>query len=311
MDHTPKFTINNKTKPDTHIPTLHTLQDLGWNSTSNILNLSTLFSPSTPQRHLLEKGLSYIPRPTRLDREELQRDLHHFHRRLKITDYFHNKPNRRPTPFVHPSHWEPTLNHLHPLTIDYIRHNTRALQRFRPPRDIPDNLSGPERRALTDLTRNPNIIIKPADKGSKIIIMDRHQYLIEANRQLNNSTYYKPLTDSIQLHTQTRLRDIIQTLYDQNYITAKQRDFLFGPDLPRPRYFYLLPKIHKPPNTRGLMYKGCVRTKTWRTLLFTAKFRCIKSEMTVELCGASRQLHGWRTHVSAAVDPLATLRGGM
>ena len=61
--------------------------------------------------------------------------------------------------------------------------------------------------------------------------------------------------------------------------------------------------------TWGLMYKRCVRTKTWRTLFFTATFRCIKSEMTVEMCGASRQLHGWRTHISTAVDPLATLRG--
>ena len=38
-------------------------------------------------------------------------------------------------------------------------------------------------------------------------------------------------------------------------------------------------------------------------------FRCIKSEMTVEMCGAPHQLHGWRTHISAAIVDLATLRG--
>ena len=31
--------------------------------------------------------------------------------------------------------------------------------------------------------------------------------------------------------------------------------------------------------------------------------------MTVEMCGGPRQLHGWRTHVSTAIVPLATLRG--
>ena len=54
----------------------------------------------------------------------------------------------------------------------------------------------------------------------------------------------------------------------------------------------------------GLMYEGCVRKKTWRST-----FRCMKREMTVEMCGAPRQLHGWRTHVSTAIVPLATLRG--
>ena len=35
----------------------------------------------------------------------------------------------------------------------------------------------------------------------------------------------------------------------------------------------------------------------------------MKREMTVEMCGAPRQIHGWRTHVSTAIVPLATLRG--
>ena len=45
------------------------------------------------------------------------------------------------------------------------------------------------------------------------------------------------------------------------------------------------------------------------TSFSTPTFRCIKSEMTVEMCGAPRQLHGWHTHVSTAIVPLATLRG--
>ncbi|XP_078795976.1 uncharacterized protein LOC144988835 [Oryzias latipes] len=79
--------------------------------------------------------------------------------------------------------------------------------------------------------------------------MDRQQYLFEANRQLQNSKYYKLIADSLQPQTQVTLRNIIQTLYTKKYITVKQRDFLFGPDIPRPRYFYLLPKIHKEPPT--------------------------------------------------------------
>ena len=50
--------------------------------------------------------------------------------------------------------------------------------------------------------------------------------------------------------------------------------------------------------------KHGVRKKTWRS---TLTFRCMKREITVELCGAPRQLHGWRTHVSTAIVTLVTL----
>lgn len=175
-----KFTVNQKPSPDIHPPTADK-QDLGWDSPSNILNLATLFTPSVPQTSLLERGLSFIPRPNKLDREELQRDLHYFHRRLKLIDHFHPNTDTQYVPFTHRSHWEPDIDGLHQLTKSTITTNRRALHRYRPPADIPDNLSGAEWRALTELTHNPNIIIKPADKGSKIIIMDQQQYLLEAN----------------------------------------------------------------------------------------------------------------------------------
>ena len=106
----------------------------------------------------------------------------------------------------------------------------------------------PERRALQQLTQNPNIIIKPADKGSKIVIMDRQQYLLEAKRQLSNTTHYKPIPVDRQIQTQSLLRNIIQSLFNKKIITHKQKTYLFGPDHPRPRLFYLLPKIHKDPS---------------------------------------------------------------
>ena len=171
-----KFTLFHKPNPAVNHTPL-SVRDLGWDSPTNLLNLATLFTPSADQTSLLERGLSFIPCPTKLDREELQSDLHKFHRRLKLTDHFFLQPDRQPVPFTHPSHWEPHSDTLHLLTQQCININKRALQRFRPPTDVPDNLTRPERRALTDLIHNPNIIIKPADKGSKIIIMDRQQYM--------------------------------------------------------------------------------------------------------------------------------------
>lgn len=66
-----------------------------------------------------------------------------------------------------------------------------------------------ECRALKELVQNPNIIIKPADKGSKIVILDRQHYLLEANRQLNNPKYYQTITQSIQLFYQAQTNPVL------------------------------------------------------------------------------------------------------
>lgn len=59
-------------------------------SPSNVLNLSTIFSPMPPQIAPLEKGLTFIPHPHNWDCEELHRDLHQYHRRINLIDYFQN-----------------------------------------------------------------------------------------------------------------------------------------------------------------------------------------------------------------------------
>lgn len=77
--------------------------------------------------------------------------------------------------------------------------------------------------------------------------LDVHQYLFEADRQLSNSLHYKQIPGTIQPLAQEQIHRLIKQLYTKHFITKKQYLFLLGPDRPRPRYFYLLPKIHKAP----------------------------------------------------------------
>lgn len=74
--------------------------------------------------------------------------------------------------------------------IGHFDHHFRA-------RQVLPNLSREEVRALEELSKNVNIVIKPADKGSAIVILDRGQYLWEGYRQLNDTTYYTKLTSPI------------------------------------------------------------------------------------------------------------------
>lgn len=96
------------------------LLDSDWSSSSNVLNLSRLFVPSSAQLGLLEKGLTFSPKPFSFSRELLRRDLHHYHRRLKLRDYFDNDDFFR-EPFIQSSVWEPEWGALSDSLRDLIR----------------------------------------------------------------------------------------------------------------------------------------------------------------------------------------------
>lgn len=148
-----------------------------------------------------------------------------------------------------PSNWEPTWGQLDERVRKLIEADLRDSAGFRPWNRGTDGVGGEDMEVIRELQQNKNIIFKPADKGSKIVILDKHQYVLEANRQLANGKYYRAIENSIQQNTQFQVRSIVSKLYNKKYITAKQRDFLYGPDEPRNRQFYLLPKIHKDPRT--------------------------------------------------------------
>ena len=62
------------------------------------------------------------------------------------------------------------------------------------------NLPNAELAALKQLRSNPFIVIKPADKGSSSVIMDKDNYISEGYRQLGNPAHYKKL-DKLIFHS--------------------------------------------------------------------------------------------------------------
>ena len=210
---------------------------------SNIMNLSRSYRLNEVEKKVLELGLTFIPTPRQPDRRELRRDLHIYHRRLKLLDHFNYENEYVHTPFTDPSSWVPqrVANTIETL----IQKDLEALRAFRPMPEQTYNLSTGELQAIKTLAENPALVIKPADKGSQIVIMDRTQYLLEAEKQLANREHYTPLLHSMQPETQIMIRSVLCEMFQADIITSKQMSYLLGPDVPRPRVFYLLPKIHK------------------------------------------------------------------
>ena len=54
-----------------------------------------------------------------------------------------------------------------------------------------------EKEALTSLTNNDVIIIKPGDKGGAIVVMNRKYYIAEGLRQLNDEKFYQKLEEDL------------------------------------------------------------------------------------------------------------------
>jgi len=112
---------------------------------------------------------------------------------------------------------------------------------------VKPNLTPTQLQTIKDLRNNTSIIIKPADKGGAIVVMATESYKAEVYRQLYNINYYRPLPAPLYPDTAKQLEQVLSNLLRMGFITNRQFDYL-KPDTVKmtARYFYLLPKIHKP-----------------------------------------------------------------
>ena len=208
------------------------------------------FVLTAAQFSVLDKGLTFIPFKgvgSQGAYDQVHSDLQEYHRRVKLAVHFENHPPSARPPFSSRSSWVPPAHNLPPKVFRLVDSDlTFFCDSFRivPPRD---NLHSEESNALLTLKNNDEIVIKPADKGSAVVLMDREQYLWEGYRQLHDTTYYTKLPSPIYTDTVPLVSEIVNSLWNKKSIDYKQRNYLFGDAEPRPRLFYMLPKIHKDP----------------------------------------------------------------
>ncbi len=215
-----------------------------------IVNLSSSFTLTETQRSVLLKGLSFVPAPNNQKtlKIEILRSLQAYHRRIKLETFFEGKRRQKEkTPFTYSSDWTPSLSRLPKQISQIIGADLYAYKHLHWGRRETPNLTMSEQRALNQLRKNNNIVIKPADKGNAVVLMNIEDYLWEGMRQLSNTEHYSPLTEPIYPQTRKEVEEILEEMYDNKIISGKQKEYLLGPGSPRARRLYLLPKIHKTP----------------------------------------------------------------
>ncbi|XP_070573541.1 uncharacterized protein [Ptychodera flava] len=226
---------------------------------STIVNL-TQTQLTDDEKSLLEKGLSFSPTPTKINKTLLETDMNTFHRRLRLAEFFHSDgddetPTYDDNPFHKKSSFMPPPNRDQFLEM-FITTTNEAISdhsNYKP--KVKDNLTKSERTALKSITSRNDWVIKPADKGSAIVIMDKEHYITEANKILDNKEHYKRLKSDPTNKINTAIKAAINDEYQQGNINKQTRDFLICSD-PRPGKFYMLPKIHK----KGIPFRPIIST---------------------------------------------------
>ena len=167
-----------------------------------------------------------------------------------LNGIFWNKPSPpfSEIPLLTPkSSWKPPRGHPN-LEVFLIQLEHEIFKTCEKPLGY-SNLSWNEWRVVHSLADDWNIVIKKADKGSFVVVWDRSDYVMEAEKQLKDSKVYKNISDSKDLIPKLteKSKKIFESLKRRGLISKKQLKY-FRFDFKKAynlRKLYLLPKIHK------------------------------------------------------------------
>ena len=202
---------------------------------------------------VLEKGITFCPTPFGINLAEVHQDISDFIRRLQLKVHFFDDEN--PEPNVIPSDIPPGLlkfkkkSRWCPKPQDhclnaFIEKVNNDLSTFDPHVVVDNNLSLEEKKALKELRECNSIVIKKADKSSSIVVMNKDDYIEEAERQLSDAKFYKKLSSDPTKVFNNEINLLLEKLKNQGEINDELLAYLVQ-DKPKTASLYLLPKTHK------------------------------------------------------------------
>ncbi len=106
------------------------------------------------------------------------------------------------------------------------------------------NLTNGEYKAISSLKNNHKIVIKPADKGSNVVILNKRDYTQEGLRQLNDGQFYEKQAKDLTDHHYKLVKIEADRLFTNKEITMTTYKYITE-ECQRTPLFYMLPKIHK------------------------------------------------------------------
>ena len=207
-----------------------------------VTNLSSCVL-SASQILLLAKGQKFVPLG-RLNKPNLMNDIQDLGRKMRIKCLFQDDTQKSLHPF-----WQKAVNYIPPMANNSIENFIHAL--LVESSDLKHNrnqynLNADDNRAVHELTGNTDIILRPADKGSNIVILSREQYEKECHRQLVGSIHYEEIQAPHTNEIYQEVQKIVCDMHSNGSLDKQTFAYLYRPSFnPSVARFYLLPKIHK------------------------------------------------------------------
>ena len=126
-----------------------------------------------------------------------------------------------------------------------------ALSLFRQYKKNPQqNLSKQELTALTNLSKNKDIVIQKSDKGNSVVIVDKDTYIKRMENLLSDQRKFEKVTLkndaflNFVVNQEKRIDTIFKKLVDSNSMSKEMRKFV-KPVGTRPGIMYGNCKVHK------------------------------------------------------------------
>ena len=191
--------------------------------TTNVINMSKVH---LSQQHLnvLSKGLKFVPTPTAIN---------------TVTTIVNCEKSLYSTPTL--------IKNAAISEISTFIHKWKKPRRF--------NLSKDEIKTLNEIKVIEDIVITQADKGGKIVIMDKIDYINKIEEKLNDTNVYEEIKKDPTSTIKTEISKKVTKLLNQNKITEQTKYYLTSiDDLPKIRG---QPKLHK--NDKPMRIVTCSR----------------------------------------------------
>ena len=126
-------------------------------------------------------------------------------------------------------------------------------------RTLPDNLPKESRESLNDMKSWKEVIIQPADKGSKIFLLDRADYITKVEEHLNDKETFEKVKNNDQAIQRVidSIKQWILMYVGEPGMTLKMITFLEPNEDCKAGNNFVNPKAHKPQSN----YPGrCIST---------------------------------------------------
>ena len=266
-----RSTTNPVTRVQTkEIVTSKTIKKVHKNNTNTnervVTNLSSRMLTATEEK-LLSKGLSFIPTQRNIDVWRVHSDLAEWERRMRLREYFANKE---------PESDEEDNSSDEEGSVNFIKKKKKSNFTPKPGRDkwldayievvkkdvidgikkkVEMNITNKEEKALKSILMDDTIIIRPADKGSGIVVMDTEKYVSGLEKEVEGSKSYVRASDGKYEEAEKLVKRTVSRMHKKGHITSDMRRYMI-PKTAKPGRLKGNPKLHKKGNPMRTIVSG-------------------------------------------------------